>query len=425
MQKVRKSIYRRKTGLGMDQVLVLATCLLFTIIGIFLSVNEVNADDWIIESIADGLLGDKNRTLFTVGPNFIITSIIYLLSQTGLRLFWLNWILTIMQAISSFLICKIIVYETKGPLGISFSVLFLILITPAGCLWLIFALKHKKSYISHAFGIMWVVLGNAIRPDCLYFAMPFMGSLWFMELLRLLQTEQFRNKKVKKKEILRWLTPFLIILVFVITLGFLQQYMINSVNPGFTKWNEVRFKVDDYKIPDYYERVEDYQNIGMSYTDYLLLRSMNNQDPDFFTEELYEKILDISNNYKENMRLLQAIVVSLECLSGEIYFWICALLTIFAFLFRERWHGFCCAIVLVCQWILTAYFLYSGRLIWRTEWPIWMFTTITMFGILSSHDENEIKTRKCKRYKLYCFLLIFTMLFVKPNNVNPVSWDMF
>ncbi len=449
----KKLCLGKKSGTVSRNTIILLMCIAFTIIGMLLLRNEINEDDWYIEATADGLFGNNNRSLMTLCANYIVTGIIYLLSLTGIRLFWLHWIFVVFNCISSYLVCKLIMLLVNRNDGYVFCFTFLSLITPlvyfymqttliaayviaTGCLWLFYALEYRKSVGHFVFSAAWIILGASVRIDCFAYAIVFMGILWLSKIIKYLNDHKtILSKKFIGDTLSKYFTPFLLILFLLACVQWSQGVLMECANPGFSEWNTIRSQVDDYIIPDYNECINDYQKIGMSYNDYLLLRSWNNQDPAFFTEDLYKKILEIrkikhSAEVKEQ-GLVTISVQSLKYMTGSIYFWVGVILTIYAFACLGIWYGITCVFVILGTWGLTIYFSYIERLIWRVEWPLWIFMIISMLIVFLTPSCQRPNVAILKNGKKRTCVILFTcmaMLLVRPcktipNTRSSITWN--
>ena len=428
-----------------DYIFLFVVCTLFTILGVCLTRNEVFLDDWYIESSVDGLFGESNRSLWVVGTNYLLTSIIYALSLTGIRLSWFHLMMVLFNYISSVMVCTMIIRHIKGKAKYIISLLFLAIITPfvffylqftttaayviaAGCLWLFESIEQNSCKLSYLFGGFWIILGAAMRIDCVYFSLYFMGLVWLIKIVSILW-KQHKRKNIKSfwRTFLHYFLPFFLTLVLVFGIELSQRILMNHINPGFSKWNSVRCLIDDYTIPDYLENSEAYQKLGISFNDYQLLKSWNNLDPDFFTEELYQKILELKdsahNETVKNSGLFSCITYTMQGLSGNILLWGFLLALFCCFFFFDSWITVGTAVLLGGIIVLTSYFSYTGRLIWRTEWPIWTVAVIALL-VLLCHQEVKLKINlsKTKRFILSAIACGF-LLFAVPAEKSTTVWD--
>lgn len=422
----------------------------FCVLGIILVRNEIFMDDWYIESSADGLFGNDNRSVFTLGANFIFMGIIWLASLTGIRLSWIHVFMLIMNTISSFIIFKTICSNLKTKLKYIIACILLLYITPlmnfymqftttasytvaAGCLLLFFCHKNKLKKGYYILGGCWVVLGSCLRYDALYFSIAFMGSIGLVKVIQI-----FMNEKGKKsrqeilKELSSFLMPFLIVLGISVLINITQGILVNKYCPGFSEWNSVRTQVDDYAIPDYNKYPELYEDQGISYNDYQLLKSWNNLDENYFTEELYQKILLMQTNDDEVQvslgKVLVAILIKAVRMIRSNYCSILMAMGLFTvILFYDRYAIFAMSMLVGVMLALESYFLGIGRLIWRTEWPVYMVGLVAVVVVITCFEQRTeiIQNKKVNKKAVLLLEMIIMVigLFTIPQETVRDAWD--
>ncbi len=426
-------------------LIILALCVFFNAVAILLSQNEIYQDDWYIQASVDGLFGNDNRSLLVLCTNFFFSFILYLLSLTGLRLFWLHILLVVMNFVSSYLVCIVIANNFKGKIKYYICSIFLIAIAPlvsfemqftttaayviaAGCLWLFEAMEKRKKKGAYIFGIAWICLGSSIRFDCIYYSLIFMGLVWIFKMGIRIYADYKQKKLINIKEkLFRNLLPFLVALILVFSMEFAQRLAMNYVNPGFSEWNTVRSSIDDYNIPDYYSNIDQYKALGLSYNDYQLLKSWNNLDPDFFTEDLYKQIKEIKDTNEPIVQTEESffafIVYLWSNVSDHIAFWLVLVCILLIGIFCDYKKFLMSCGLGLSALILTAYFLIKGRLIWRTEWPIWITICIAFIALLISAQGVCIKKINISKYKTVLLLgaVALAILVIAPQkNVSSV-----
>lgn len=426
MKFLRKSTKNNNALKAGDCILIVLIACFCAILGVLLAQNEVFQDDWYIEASADGFFGDDNRSLLVLGPNYLITGIIYLLSLTGIRLFWLHWILIGMNFLSHILIATVLLKNKGRFCGALISLLFGLFMMPlvsfefqftttaayvvaSGCVYMLDAILHKGGKRPVVFSSIWIILGAGLRFDCIYYSIAFMGLVWLFQTIQLIGQHRKRfHKKTQAivKICIKRALPFVLTLALCFAFEVSQKILMNRVNPGFTEWNSVRTLVDDYDVPDYWEYESDYQEIGISYNDYMLMQSWNNQDPEFFTQEKYEQVLEIVEKAKVKEQAEEAASVE-EQTGGESTarpsllkkmfagitktnaFWI-ALISLFAiFLLADNVSFGYCSILFAVGLLFALYFTSIGRLIWRTEWPIWIVLLCAFISIACSIQQKS------------------------------------
>ena len=441
MDEIKKNQKKIK-NIDFENIFIFIICTIFMIIAVLLTRNEVFLDDWYIEGSADGLFGDNNRSLLVVGTNYIITFIIYLLSLTKIRLFWFHILFVLMNFISNILVLKVIMNKCKQNFKYILCIGYLIIITPlvgfyiqftttaayvvaTGCLWIFYSIENQKRIRNYVFATIWILLGTSVRFDCIYFSIFFMGIVWICKIIN--DYKLYSSSHYWKRLFKVYFLPFIIPLVVASGIELSQRILLENAHPGFREWNQTRAHVDDYSIPDYVTNSEKYQEIGISYNDFQLLKSWNNIDPDFFTEEKYEEILSIKeeenkNNISEE-GIISLIIRNCKIMSENIIFWI-ALGIIFLFYFSKRKVLLYEEIVLLLAGIfLSSCFFLTGRLIWRTEWPIWTVFIVASVALYFEKKDNLIVEKDNKNNIILAMLLLIGFSIVKPVANDTKTWD--
>ncbi len=418
---------------------------IFAIISIILVRNEVFFDDWYIESAADGLFGADNRGILVLGANYLITGIIYVLSLTGIRLSWLHVIMLTINVISSYMVTYVIYYGIQNKFKYLFATIIMLATIPfvsfymqftttaayciaAACVWIFFIKKENVSKKKTVFGIVWVVLGSSLRFDAMYFSMAIIGVLGIVQLIKII----FENKKSKKvKEIIfscwHFIRPFIIAIALACVLEFSQKILMNICYPGFADWNTTRAHVDDYQIPDYYENEQIYAELGISYNDYRLLKSWNNIDENFFTEELYEKVMHIKENdysdKNDKSGILSLLAYSAGIIVSNYSFVIIVLLFMYILFFGNFYSKISVLSSGVVTFFLITYFCLTKRIIWRTEWPIFLVLILAIIVVLICFLEDNRKKATVRELYIGTFIFVLGSIFVSPYIVEREEWS--
>ena len=352
--------------------------------------------------------------------------------------------MVIMHFVSHMMITWVLIKNHGKFTGAIFALLFGLVIGPlvsfdsqftttaaytiaAGCAFMLDAIQRKNAQGAVIFSAVWIILGAALRFDCIFYSIAFMGVVWLFQTISI----AIKNKNDKTwlktafpKVLWKRLMPFLLTLVLCFGIEVANRVMMNIALPGFREWNDVRTQIDDTDMPDYWTYEEEYQKIGISYNDYCLMMGWNNLDPEFFTQERMEQILEIAKEAKENPKaevqrsetaeepdsLINQIWTSV---SRNNAFWVILIVMAVVFLFADGMTVGCAAALLGVVTVFAAYFVSIGRFVWRTEWPIWIALLCALIVLLSGGETKALfdfktRTRKAK------FLLVCCVLFFLP-----------
>lgn len=417
------------------------------LVSVLLASNEVFMDDWFIEASADGFFGNESVSLFVIGPNALITGLIHLLSLTGVRLFWLHIIIFVGEFASLAAICFAICCRLGFARGLglyaAFSVLYIPLVgffpqfTTSGAffcstgvfLLLLYVLDGGKRG-SLVFSCILFILGFSMRESAAAFAAVFLiaalASLCLVTFAdkarRSGGQDGFAARALRSACKPPVLTAVLVTAGLCAILSVGQAYLMESAEGGFAKWNAVRVQLDDYEIPPYEGNEDEYSKAGLTREDYDLLKSWNYADPDYFTTEKLEEILSavkaIRSSDANGLSALSAMKTSVKGLLGSPEFFVTLIILVALSVARPRLAMYCVAVV-VAMGMLYLYFVCIGRLIWRTEWPI--YTTGALATLLLAVLSRKKVARSCgaagdgriQAGFLY-FILAFILCLVKP-----------
>ena len=423
---------------------ILFLCLIFVSIGVLLSLNEIYEDEWYIESSADGLFGRDNISLMTLCSNYIITGLIYLLSLTGIRLNWYLIIMLFFEYVTFILVLKSLISKWGIRTGIILSCLFALIIIPplyrihmltnssaflisGGCFWLFDCIKNKRKLLQSLWGYVLILIGFSMRNGVVYFSIFFFGILWLMDVIPIL----IHNKDNILLELKHHLLPFAIVFIIMFVLGYSQSKLMEMENPGFNEWNSIRSQVDVYPIPSYKQHETEYKKIGISNTDYNLLRSVNNQDPEFFTQEKYKKIIELKNKYSVSKTIssyslkywIKLLLISAKGFFDNTIAGIWFIIILYSLLYKDKKLFFKALILIIANIILIAYFNYIGRFIQRIEWSIWINV---LFVILLLQPDIKFDTSNDSLFKeqvLWGVLLVLFLFGTQVPKKGAARWN--
>lgn len=409
-------------------IIIIFLCFFFIGIGILITQNEIYGDEWYITGSADGLFGRDNISLMVLCSNYIITSLIHLLSLTGLRLNWMLIIMLFFEYITFFLVFKSLIARRGIKVGIILSGLFSIIIIPClyrmhmftnasaflvagGVFWLLDCIKNKKNYIQYILGYVLVIMGFSIRGDVIFFSIFFFGIIWVMDVIYVFLQKD--NKKNKIDELKRYALPFAIVFFFMFVIYYSQIILMEKENPGIYKWNTIRSQVDNFPIPEFEKYKIEYEKIGITEVDYKLLKSLNNLDPEFFTQERYEEILKLKDKVNIQTHTItpwRLIIKSIRGFCDNSIAGIWFFILLFAFLYKNKKLFFKSLILVIANFFLIGYFCYINRFIQRIEWSIWINI---LFAILLL--QYDIKTESIEKFnfkeKTLLIILLLLLLF--------------
>ena len=411
-----------------ETILIIFLCAFFIGLGILITQNEIYGDEWYIVGSADGLFGLNNTSLMVLCSNYTIVGLIHLLALTGLRLNWLLLIQLLFEYITFILVFKSLIARWGMKRGVVLSCLFAIIIIPSlykmhsitnssaflvsgGGFWLFECIRNKRKYRQYFWGIILILIGFSIRGDVVFFSIFFFGIIWLLDIISVITQE--KNKKELIEELKKYFIPFAVVFIIMFILYYSQIIMMERENPGIYKWNTIRSQVDNYPVPEYKKYKTEYEKIGITEVEYNLLKSLNNLDPEFFTQEKYEEILKLKNKiniHNNSVSILTLIIESIKGFCDNSIMGIFLFIVLFAFLFNNKKLLIKSLIIIAANILLIGYFNYINRFIQRIEWSIWIniiFVILLLLYDVKTETEKNINYKE----KILLALLLLILLF--------------
>ena len=422
----------------------LFVCLVFLIIGVLFAQNEIYQDDWYIEASADGFFGDDNRSLFTLGPNFIILGAIWLLSLTGIRLFWLHIILVITNFLSHVMLSIILTERLGKWSGAFFSTLVGLIVAPivsfefqftttaafalaSGCAALFDCIDREKSKAKGLAGFILALFGSCLRFDCVAYCGLMYGLLLLQRLFNLRKKDGYQLKKTFKRTTI----PFLCLAITACGLEACQRVGMEIENPGFAEWNSKRTKIDDYELPEYEGNEAVYKELGLNQNDYDLMLSWNYQDSTFFTEDVVEGLTKLKKETGDNVSTGRQLEIALmlkdaiRTMLGSVPFWSLLVLSVPILLFGQREDKGSLVLLLIAEVVFIVYFKSIGRLIWRTEWPIWITSAAVLVNLYQKDTIIPLSKSSALSTVLGCCTVLFVLMLATPYKASDSMYEIY
>ena len=378
-------------------------------------------DDLGISIVLSGLYPDGGQCLFT---NAVLNGIIY---QLNIAIPELNWFLVIERlavTVAFFSFCYILLRH--APLGLSLACIGFVayFIMPKCTLGsnftVVAALCVATGELCCCSGIMrgapsscvagtiLVTLGFMWRALVLLLSAPFF-ALAFAGLLVRLGRGRFQRTKAL---VVRALVCM--IAVGLCVGGALAFDKAVWAEPKWADWleyNDARYALVDYPMSDYDEVRDELASIGISESDYWLMRNWITADPDYITSDLLMEVSDIAREpvadrslsaafLAEGRHLVKSplLTVSLTCIAA------CALL-----LGRKRVLA---TVVLSLGGAFAAcvLFRYTGRLPARVEYSTWLLSLLPILvAFLAMRPPALVATRSVGDRRIKASALIGVM----------------
>lgn len=378
-------------------------------------------DDLGISIVLSGLYPDGGQCLFT---NAVLNGIIY---QLNIAIPELNWFLVIERlavTVAFFSFCYILLRH--APLGLSLACIGFVayFIMPKCTLGsnftVVAALCVATGELCCCSGIMrgapsscvagtiLVTLGFMWRALVLLLSAPFLALVFAGLLVRLGRGRFQRTKALVVRALV------CMIAVGLCVGGALAFDKAVWAEPKWADWleyNDARYALVDYPMSDYDEVRDELASIGISESDYWLMRNWITADPDYITSDLLMEVSDIAREpvadrslsaafLAEGRHLVKSplLTVSLTCIAA------CALL-----LGRKRVLA---TVVLSLGGAFAAcvLFRYTGRLPARVEYSTWLLSLLPILvAFLAMRPPALVATRSVGDRRIKASALIGMM----------------
>ncbi len=376
---------------------VIINAVFLALVLVFCEIKYETSDDYIMAAIMSGAYSG------TPNPHMIFINILwgYLLLPFYYLVPQISWYL-IAQLALCFCAFTAVTYlmlkRLDTIMGIMLSVLFItffsddayimvqftktaILAVMAGSILFLWALFHDERYRKReiAAGAVLVVAGSLIRFSVIYIAGGFLLFILIVEFIQF-----FRHKSEGKwRKFVQIAVSGVILIGAVVSAKQIDRYIYNS-NPEykyFREYSSARGGIVDKKDYGYEACEEEYKELGLSENDYVLLRTWNFADPDFYTLELLQKVEKIVNDYQSDM-VIDRDYIKYE-LGNRNYWeypalWACVILVLLSIVFNKK-YWWASLISAGGAYLYLCYFVATGRIVYRVEYAVFLGMFLAVF----------------------------------------------
>ena len=416
-------------------VKALALNLLFLAISllVFGSMHETN-DEFTIAAIASGAYGESS-------PYLVFSNIIYGYFVTFLQSLVpaVNWYMVtqlVFCFVCAVILCYIFYEKYGGYVGtlVCVSLLFILslnhyvllqfsknsaFISLVGFLMVLYALQKGRNNGWIAWGIFFACVGFMIRYNSFFVVACF---LFFLCLIDLLVKQRFSFRREYLKKNLRYIVSFVILFACAAALFFVNSTAYNR-DPEwkyFMEYSETRSDLLDYGLPKYYDHQEELEALGITSTDLVMLRGWCFNDPERFTLETLQELVEMQKEDKAQQRQeegpLHRLVGFFNELGSKAVDLPVGRLTVFALVLflllcapKNLWQ---LGAILLSTLMMYGYLYLIGRVIYRAEYGIWLCAAVLLAYCF---DETRLHLKQLKRSVLRKLLVGYTVMLVVCN----------
>lgn len=397
-------------------------------------------DDIVFAELGSGLRGVKDAHL--VFQNYILGLIYRFLYQVTGRLPWYTIFQYAVLVAAFSAVTYVLMNRLEGFSGLYLSVVLLCCfgyeayihiqftktggIAAAAAVFLLFHVieKDKICQWELLWGIALGLLGFMYRADQFWASSALMAGLGVYFLLTLRR----RFPGCTAGKLRRCVGTFLLLLLAVSAVDIADAQMYRGEEwEEYQEFNSLRSKLLDYGFPDYDSSIELYQELGITREAYELYKTWNFNDPENFTVEVMEKL--VNEKAARTLRPAQ-IIAFLKRFPGDVsgrpFFWFCLVfLAVWLVRAEKKIPGIT---ALVFEGILLSglyfYLYYQGRyMVNRVDVGLWFSVCLVILWIASDSggEKGAGIVRRGGPVLCVAVLAVSQLLWIKDWRISTVS----
>ena len=365
-------------------------------------------DDFSMKAILDGAFGAgiSAHLLYT---NFLLGAVLKVLQGLAPVIPWFE-VANYLTIFVSFTVITYIVFSFKnikrsillllpiltfwgfeGYIKLTFTKTAGIALT-CGLFLLFVGLKDKKKS-DVIIGSLLALVGSMFRYKIFYSIFPIMIGIIIIEII--LKIVESEDKKIKNavKIILSYLIPAAVIFIFVFSVNLIGTKLFRASEEWdhYKEYNTLKADLQDYGWPDYYEFLEQYNELGISRNDYELWVDRDYGDPDVLNNELLAEIVSLKDNsgikkYTENIlnffREYPVNFIQVNVFFGAVFI---AIMLLFSKKKPLNWLKMAYPLVMV---MLLEYYMFCNGRYGQHHVEVGIWLAVTMFYIYFMYDND-------------------------------------
>lgn len=262
----------------------------------------------------------------------------------------------------------------------------------SGSLLFLWALLRAGSRKHILLGGALVLVGSWIRISAVYVAAPFILIILICELLCVLRKEKVSLTKLIKDVAV----PGICLVAIVFFCSGLDDFVYAQDNSYlyFRQYSKARANIVDYAWPQYSEYEDEFQEIGVSENDYLMITGWNLGDSQVYSLETLQKVGDIVRQDRQatDVSERQFITVFKNRQLRYPGALLCVALGIMCICidWKKAWAPVLSAFVCV---LFFFYYYYIGRMVYRVEFGYY-FCAAVLIAFYCKNESKGIRKRK-------------------------------
>lgn len=279
-------------------------------------------------------------------------------------------------------------------------------------------IRKKENLVKGLLALFLIVVGASLRFKV--FMMIFALSLYivlFRTCCLYLDTP-----KQERKELAKRLFSVYCRRMAVLLLVFCAMYGLNQAGDyafsrheewkNYQEYNKLKVQLQDYGWPPYQDYYEEYQDLGISEVDYQMWMNRDYSDPDIFTMELMQKVVELRQRYEEenSKSILDFFREYPALFLKETTFWPVFLLLVFYCMSRQKHARLFLTSSIGMLILVNLYFFTIDRYQkHHIDLGIWFLMALIVISCLEATDLSRVKR------SILPISMVFLIWFVQDN----------
>lgn len=396
LRKNKRSVFGAAVGLNL---------LAMAVIVLVMRPSFETNDDIVFAEFGSGLRGVKDAHL--VFQNYVLGLIYRFLYQATGRLPWYTIFQYAVLVAAFSAVSYVLINRMEGWIGLWLSLALLCCfgyetyihiqftktggIAAAAAVFLLFHVIVQEKF--HIWEFLWGIglglLGFMYREDQFWASSALMAGIGIYFLLTL--RKRFRNYAIRKIGVCAGV--FAVLLISAGTAGTVDSFMYRSAGwQEYQEFNSLRSQLLDYGFPGY-DSTEIYQELGITREAYELYRTWNFNDPDRFTSEVMEQLVQEKSGYtirpEQALNFTKRIPRDLSKLAPVYY---CGAFLAYWLIFGKKTRAAVLSLLgeTVLLWAVYFYLYCQGRyMVNRVDVGLWFSVCLVVLWLISDSGDRQ------------------------------------
>ena len=310
------------------------------------------------------------------------------------------------------------------------------LLSVSGLFCLFHFVMKDKSIIGIIVGIVLSVFGSMYRFN-VFITVFFIFGLYYIVYNLVISKSKF-SLKMKKFFNLKFIVAFILLITCAFSCKTISSFVYNFPEMQYySEYTSARSNVYDYYIPTYSEAKSDYDKIGVSENDLVMLQKLYMDDEGAFSIEKIKSIDQVKSKYYKSISLFTTIknMVKIEALDALFGFndkgmliWIFAIALIILLITMKKRYYFIPIVLLFGVGVIYLYLWIIQRCVYRVVYgPVFAAVLCMIYSINVKDIREWVKKFYNKMYsnitmkkRVHAGFLAFVLLFSAV--VLPISF---